>query len=186
MYNTYIQGALLDTVLYSKIDFLKLGATALKEKGDITSRLREGDIRLFILKLKPKPSLNDYYDAGSAYYKGNNLERADSLFEKITALFPIEKYGWERRYTIARINDSTMQKGTTIPFALKYLEVLEKDKEKNKKEIISTSAYLATYYANIVKDRTNSLIYLKKILALDPLNTEIQNNIKKLEEVKSN
>ena len=42
------------------------------------------------------------------------------------------------------------------------------------------------HYANIVKDRTNALIYLKKILALDPLNSEINNTIKKLEEVKSN
>ncbi len=186
IYNTYIQGAALDSTLNSKIDFLKQGANAFKAKGDIISRIREADIRLLIITLKPKPNLSDYYDAGFAYYKGNNLARADSLFERLTTLFPDEKYGWERRYTIARITDSTMEKGTATPFAIKYLEILEKDPAKNKKEIISTSAYLATYYANIVKEKAMAIVYLKKMLALDPTNSEIQNNIMKLEGKKSN
>jgi tetratricopeptide (TPR) repeat protein len=186
IYNTYIKGASLDSVLTSKIDFLKQGADVFKTKKDIASRTREGDIRLLIINLKPKPTLNNYYDAGVAYYKGNNLYKADSLFEILTELYPDEKYGWERRYAIGRINDSTMQKGLAVPFAVKYLEILEKDATKNKTEIISTAAYLASYYANIVKDRQNALVYLKKMLALDPDNAQIQNNIKILEATKVN
>jgi len=177
IYNTYIQGASLDSVLTSKIDFLKQGADAFKAKGDSVSRNREGDIRMLIIALKPKPSLNDYYDAGFAYYKGNNLIKADSLFEKITVLYPDEKYGWERRYQIGRIRDSTMEQGLAVPFAIKYLEVLERDTAKNKKEIISTSSYLAAYYANIVKDKVKAIEYLEKMLVFDPMNPDIQKNI---------
>lgn len=181
IYNTYIQGAALDTVLTSKIDFLKQGADAFKAMGDSISRNKEGDIRILILTLKPKPNLNDYYDAGFAYYKGGNLSKADSLFTKITELYPDEKYGWERRYQIGRIQDSTMEKGLAVPFAIKYLEVLERDTAKNKREIISTSSYLAAYYANILKDKVKALEYLKKMLVFDPTNEVIINNINALE-----
>ena len=177
IYNTYIQGATMDSVLVSKIDFLKMGADGFKAMGDSISRNREGDIRLLILSLKPKTNLNDYYDAGFAYYKGNNLSRADSLFERITVIYPDEKYGWERRYQIGRIRDSTMEKGLAVPFAIKYLEVLEKDTAKNKKEIISTSSYLAAYYANIVKDKVKAIEYLEKMLVFDPMNPDIQKNL---------
>ena len=177
IYNTYIQGAALDSVLTSKVDFLKQGADALKVKGDSISRTREGDMRILISTLKPKPTLNDYYDAGTAFYKANNYTRADSLFEVVTIKFPDEKYGWERRYQIARIMDSTMEKGLAVPFATKYLEVLERDTAKNKREILGTSAYLAAYYANIVKDRVKAVEYLKKMLVFDPNNQDIQKNI---------
>ena len=181
IYNTYIKGAALDSVLSSRIDFLKQGADALKAKGDSVSRSREGDIKILIINLKPKPTLNDYYDAGFAFYKANNLTRADSLFERVTVLYPDEKYGWERRYQIGRIRDSTMEKGLAVPFAIKYLEVLDKDTAKNKKEIISTASYLASYQANIVKDKAKALEYLRKMLVLDPTNEVILNNIKALE-----
>jgi tetratricopeptide (TPR) repeat protein len=181
IYKTYIQGAALDSVLFSKIDFLKQGADALKAKGDSVSRTREGDMRILISTLKTKPILNDYYDAGTAFYKANNLTRADSLFEVVTVKYPDEKYGWERRYQIARILDSTMEKGLALPFATKYLEVLERDTAKNKREILSTSAYLAAYFANILKDKVKALEYLKKMLVFDPTNEVIINNIKALE-----
>ena len=181
IYNTYIQGVALDSVLTSKIDFLKQGADGFKAKGDSVSRNMEGDIRSLILTLKPKPNLNDYYDAGFAYYKGNNLSKADSLFERITVLYPDEKYGWERRFQIGRIKDSTMEQGLAVPFAIKYLEILERDTAKNKKEIIGTSSYLAAYYANILKDKVKALEYLKKMLVFDPTNEVIINNINALE-----
>jgi tetratricopeptide (TPR) repeat protein len=181
IYNTYLKGASLDSVLTSKIDFLNQGADVFKTKGDSASRIKEGEMRLVILNLKPKPNLNDYYDAGFAYYKGKNLLRADSLFEKITVLFPDEPYGWERRFQIARILDSTMEKGLAVPFAMKYLGIIEKDTVKNKKEIISTSSYLAVYYNKIGKDNVKALDYLRKMLILDPTNPNIINNIKILE-----
>ena len=177
IYNTYIQGAALDSVLTSKIDFLKQGADGFKARGDSVSRIKEGDIRLVIINLKPKPILNDYYDAGYAYYKAKNLSRADSLFKIVIDKYPDEIYGWEREFQIWRILDSTMEKGLAVPYAIKYLEVLERDTAKNKKEIVSTSSYLAAYYANIVKDKVKAIEYLEKMLVFDPMNPDIQKNL---------
>jgi hypothetical protein len=67
-----------------------------------------------------------------------------------------------------------MEKGLAVETGLKYLEVLEKDTVKNKTSIISTAGYLAQYYANIAKDKEKALIYLEKMLALDPSNENIR------------
>ncbi len=185
IYDTYIQGAAFDSVLTSKIDFLKQGADVFKAKGDSASRNMEGDIRSLITTIKPKPTLNDYYDAGFAYFKANNLPKAESMFEIITVKYPDEIYGWERLFQIGRIKDTSMEKGTAVPFAIKYLEVLERDTTKNKREIISTSSYLAIYYANILKDPAKAIEYLNKILVFDPSNADIKNNIRILEKALS-
>jgi tetratricopeptide (TPR) repeat protein len=181
IYNTYIKGAALDSVLTSKIDFLKQGANTFKTMADSVSREKEGDIRVLIISLKPKPSLNDYYDAGFAYYKANNYPKAISNFEIITVKYPDEIYGWERLFQIGKIRDSTMEKGLAVPYALKYLEILEKDTVKNKMDIFYTSSYLATYHANITKDYEKAVVYFKKMLVIQPTNEQIINNIKILE-----
>src|SRR5436190_15588082 len=64
VYTNYMQGAMIDTVLTSKIDFLKQGAEYFKAKGDSISRNKEGDLRLAIIKLKPNPGQRDFFDAG--------------------------------------------------------------------------------------------------------------------------
>ena len=46
---------------------------------------------------------------------------------------------------------------------------------------MSTSGYLAQYYANIAKDRENALFYLKKMLALDPNNETVKTAIADME-----
>jgi hypothetical protein len=58
---------------------------------------------------------------------------------------------------------------------------LERDTAKNKKSIISTAGYLASYYANIVKDKVKAIELLKKMLVFDPTNETIQKNLKILE-----
>ena len=70
-----------------------------------------------------------------------------------------------------------MEKGLAVQPAIKYLEVLEKDTVKNKSAIISTAGYLAGYYNNIAKDKGKAIIYLEKMLALDPTNEAIKNNL---------
>jgi tetratricopeptide (TPR) repeat protein len=178
----YLQGAVLDTVLSSKIDFLKQGAELLKTRGDSISRVREGDLRLEIVKLKgEKVSQRDYFDAGFAYYQGKNYTKADSIFDIYTDKYPDEVYGPMMQYNIHRALDSTMEKGMAVPWAEKYLVILEKDTAKNKKTIIGVASYLASYHANIQKDKAKALEYLRKMLVLDPANEAIKNNISILE-----
>lgn len=177
--NAYIKGAALDSVLSSKIDFLKQGAESFKAIGD---RIREGDLRSEIIRLKGESSgQRDYFDAGFAYFQGNNLEKSESLFTTYTTKWPEETYGWQMMFQIKRSQDTTMENGLAVPAGIKYLEVLEKDTAKNKKSILSTAGYLAQYYANIAKDKAKAVEYLKKMLLFDPTNEGILNNIKILE-----
>ncbi len=178
IFNTYVKGAALDTLLTGKIDFLKQGADALKAMGD---RNKEGDIRMEIMKLKPNPSQRDYFDAGFAYYQGKDYEKSKGLYTTYSQKWPDETFGWQMLFNIGRMEDTTMEKGTAVPFAIKYLEVLEKDTAKNKKTILSTAGYLAQYNANIVKDKIKAVEYFKKMLLFDPTNTDIPKYIQQLE-----
>jgi tetratricopeptide (TPR) repeat protein len=92
VFATYIQGAAADTVLTSKIDFMKQGAEYFKAQGDSISRNREGDLRLAIIKLKPNPGQRDFFDAGFAFYQGKNYTRSDSLFTVYTQKWPDENF----------------------------------------------------------------------------------------------
>jgi hypothetical protein len=89
-------------------------------------------------------------------------------------------------YNIQRAIDSTMEMGSAVPWAIKYLELLEKDTVKNAKTIIGVSGYLAAYNANILKDKDKALQYLRRMLALDPTNAAIQQNISVLEKSPAN
>ncbi len=174
VFNTYIQGAAVDTVLSSKIDFLKQGADFFKAKGDSLSRVKEGDIRLAIIKLKPNAGQRDYFDAGLAYYQGKDYKRSDSLFTYYTQKWPDEIFGWQMEFSIQRAIDTSMALGLAIPPGIKYLEVLEKDTAKNKKTIIGVAGYLAQYYANIAKDKEKAIVYLEKMVLLDPANVDFK------------
>ena len=183
VYNTYIQGVTVDTILTSKIDFLKQGAEYFKAKGDSESRNKEGDIRLAIIKLKPNPGQRDFFDAGFAFYQGKNYVRSDSVFTYYTQKWPDETFGWQWKFNSQKAMDTTMEKGLAVETGLKYLEVLEKDTVKNKTSIINTAGYLAQYYANVVKDKDKAIVYLEKMLALDPNNEAIKNNLNILKKV---
>lgn len=172
--NTYLQGVEMDTVLQSKIDFLKQGAEYFKAKGDSISRIKEGDLRLAIIKLKPNPSQRDYFDFGFAYYQGKDYKRADSVFTFYIQKWPDSVYGWQMEFSIQRAIDTSMALGLAVPPGIKYLEVLEKDTAKNKKAIIGVAGYLAQYYANIAKDKEKAIVYLEKLVLLDPTNVDFK------------
>jgi tetratricopeptide (TPR) repeat protein len=174
--NVFLKGAALDTVLTSKIDGLKAAAEIFKARGDSLSRITEGDIRVEIIKLKPTPSQRDYFDAGLAYYQGKDYKKSDSIFTFYTQKWPDEVFGWQMEFSIQRAIDTSMALGLAVPSGLKYLEVLEKDKDtaKNKKTIIGVAGYLAQYYANIAKDREKAIVYLEKLVALDPTNADFK------------
>jgi len=183
---TYLQSTRVDTLATLKVDLLKKGADRFKARGDSLSRVLEGVLRTEVIKVKPTPSQRDYFDAGFAFYQGKDYTHADSLFTIYVNKYPEEMYGYMMLYNIQRAVDTSMEMGTAVPWAIKYLEILEKDTVKNKKTIIGVAGYLAAYSANILKDKEKALQYLRRMLALDPTNAAIQQNISVLEKSAAN
>lgn len=185
IYNTYMQGASLDTTLSLKVDFLKKGAEKFKARKDSIGSEKQGELLVKVLQIKETPSQRDYFDAGFAFYQAENYTRADSVFDIYTEKYPDEVYGPMMQYNIHRAMDSTMEKGIAVPWAEKYLFMLEKDTAKNKKSILGVAGYLAQYHANIAKDKIKALEYLRRMLTLDPGNTNLLNTIQSLEKAQT-
>ena len=175
VFNSYMEGLKVDTVLENKVELLKKGAEFFKNKGQ---REKEGDLLSALVQLKPKPSINEMFDVGRAYYFGGAYTKSYDAFIKFSEKYPDEVFGWEWKLNNAKIIDSTKQDSIAVPDALKLLAFSEKDTAKFKKQYISAASYLALYYANKAGDNQKAIEYLKKWQQLDPANKEnIQKNI---------
>ena len=175
VFNSYMEGLKADTVLESKVELLKKGAEYFKNKGQ---REKEGDLLNALVELKPKPTINELFDVGRAYYFGGANVKSYNAFIKFTEKYPEEVYGWEWKLNNAKIIDSTKQDSIAVPDALKLLAFSEKDTAKFKKQYINAASYLALYYANKANDKVKAIEYLKKWQQMDPANKEnIQKNI---------
>lgn len=180
VFDTYLQGMQIDTTLTLKLDFLKKGSEKFKARKDSIGYEKQGALLVQLLRMKETPSMRDYFDAGFAFYQSENYPLADSVFDVFIEKYPDEIYGPMMQYNIHRAIDTTMELGAAVPWAEKYLVMLEKDTSKNKKTIIGVAGYLAQYNANIVKDINKAIEYLQKMLDLDPENEALQKTMESL------
>lgn len=177
VFNAYVKGAPLDSVISSRIEFLKQGAAFFKS-GKI--RDKEADIIQMIIDLKPKPSINDYFDLAVARYFAGESEPSRNASLKMIEFFPDQVYGYEWAYnnSIAVINDTTrpeafrdsIRKAWAGPDATRMYEFAVKDTVKFKKQYVNSVRYLAQYYINVMKDKEKSLEFFDKWLQSDPAN----------------
>lgn len=175
VFASYMEGLKADTVLENKIDLLKKGAEFFKAKGQ---REKEGDLLAKLIDLKPKPTINEMFDVGRAYYFGGAYEKSYAAFTNFAEKYPDEVYGWEWKLNNAKIIDSTKQDSIAVPDALKLIEFAQRDTVKFQKQYISAASFLALYYANKVGDKEKAIEYLKKWQNMDPVNRDaIQKNI---------
>jgi len=171
----YIQGADLDTTLTGKVDFLKKGVVYFKEK---KIRDREAILLLKIIELKPKPTINDYFDLTVAHYFSQNYTKSRDAALKMQELFPDQVYGYEWAFNPSRVVDTVKKDSIAVPDALKLFDFAAKDTAKFKKQYITAASFLAIYYANDAKDTEKAIDYLKKWQMVDVANAEnIQKNI---------
>lgn len=171
-----------DTVMENKIDLLKRGIEYYRAKSAPEDkkylREKEGDLANILVSLKPKPTINEMFDVGRAYYFGKAYAKSYAAFTQFAEKYPDEVYGWEWKLNNAKIIDSTKKDSIAVPDALKLVEFSEKDTAKYKKQIIAGSSFLVDYYANTAKDGAKAMEYVKKIRTLDPANE----NWKRVEE----
>lgn len=122
----------------------------------------------------PEPSKQDLFYTGYAFIKAQEYVIADSLFGIYATKYPDETFGFYWQARAKSVLDSTGEKGLAVPSFLKFIELAEKDTAKNKSTLITAYGYMASYSANVLKDKTAAIGYFEKILGLDPANADAQ------------
>ncbi len=178
LFAIYQDGVKADTVLANKVDLLKKGAEFFKNKGQ---REREGDLLQLLVNLKPKPSINEMFDVGRAYYFGGAYQKSFTAFDSFQMKYPDEVYGYEWKFNNAKVIDSTKRDSLAVPMATALLAFAEKDTAKYKKQYTTASLYLVDYWANYGKDGAKATEYVKKLLFIDPNNETYKGILKQLE-----
>ncbi len=116
----------------------------------------------------------DLFNWGLANYYAKQYPMADSVFAMYTEKYPDEKYGfyWRAKSNVAI--DTAMELGLAIPYYLKVIEIAEQDTtdEVNRKRLIESYGYLASFKANHDKDFAGSIDYFEKVLSLQPDNED--------------
>lgn len=168
IYNTYMAGVALDTTVDAKLGYIKKGVAYFKE-----NKIRDKEALMIqkMIELKPKPTINDYFDLALAYYFTPNYakSRETALLMRDTK-FPDQVYGYEWAYNNAIAVDTVKKDSIAVPDALKLYEFSQKDTAKFRKQYINSVRYLAAYYINVAKDKDKSLEFFGKWLEVDPAN----------------
>jgi Flp pilus assembly protein TadD len=187
IYDNYMQGAQLDSVLSSRIDFLKDGAAYFK-----TNKMYDkyALIMLRIIDLKPKAPINDYFDLMKSYYDDDKNSSSRDAAVTMRDKFPEQVFGYEWAFRNSLILDTTKRDSIAVPDALKLNEFAQKDTVKYKSQYLMTVRYLAGFYFNNyskTKDKESALGFLIKWRDADPANAEkVQGYITQLEKMTNN
>jgi tetratricopeptide (TPR) repeat protein len=109
--------------------------------------------------------------------------KADSIFGDFSIRYPEHYMGYFWRARVNAILDPNTESGLAKPYYEKVAEILEKtNNAERKKEMIESYQYLGYYYY-LKEDKSNSLIYFNKIIAIDPNNSVAQEAIKGIEQL---
>ncbi|HMU69563.1 MAG TPA: tetratricopeptide repeat protein [Chitinophagales bacterium] len=115
----------------------------------------------------------DYYFLGRAYYQTNDYVNADTIYAQFIALQPNSPDGFlQRAKTKVRL-DGIDERGTALPLYLRYIELAEKDIEKNKKNLIDAYLYCFSYY-DLMKQTADACTNFNKAKTLDPNNEYVK------------
>jgi Tfp pilus assembly protein PilF len=166
----YVQAAGADTAVYKKIELFKKGAAYFK-----ANKLRASEVRLLemILALKPKPSINDYFDLTVASYFINDYTKSRDNALLMRTSFPDQVFGYEWAFNNSRITDTLRKDSIAVPDALLLTGFAEKDTQKYKKQYLASVKFLAEYYTNTARNKDKALEYFRKWLQADPENAEV-------------
>jgi hypothetical protein len=179
VFAAYMDVLKVDTVLDNKIEVLKKGAKFFK---DNNQRVKEAELMIKLTEIKPKPSINDYFDVTRAYYFGKEYGKSRDAAFKMIEKFPTEIYGYDWAFNNSRLIDTVKKDSIAVPDAIKLYEISSTDTAKYKKQLISSASFLAGYYANDANDKDKAIDYLKKWQAVDTANAmNIQKNIEILQ-----
>jgi tetratricopeptide (TPR) repeat protein len=167
--NAYMAGFALDTTVEAKVGFLKKGAVYFKAN---KIRDKEGDLVQKIIDLKPKPTINDYFDLTLARYFSGDYARSRSAATVMIEKYADQPYGYEWKFNSSMAVDTVKKDSIAVPDALELYGFAQKDTAKYKKQYLSAVKFLGAYYINQAKDKEKSLEYFTKWLEADSANAE--------------
>jgi tetratricopeptide (TPR) repeat protein len=179
--NTYLDAAKMDTSANLKVDLVKKGAAFFKEQ---KKRNYEAILVQKIIELKPKPSINDYFDLTLANYFTPDYAQSYASAQKMIDNFSDQVYGYEWKFNSANAVDTVKKDSIAVPAALELHQFAAKDTAKFRKQYLSSVRFLAAYYVNVAKDKEKATEYFTKWLEVDPANaatiTPILEQIKRM------
>lgn len=142
---------------------------------------------------KKNPVNTDLYNWGIANYQAGNYKTADSIFCGIyESKFPTEIYGylWCARSKQAQ-DDSLNSQGLAVEAYQKLADVARgldstakvagsADSTKYKAQVLNSYFYLASYSNDVKHDKPSAIMYMQKVLEVDPANQTADRVIKAL------
>ena len=180
IFKVFIEGAAIDTVLQTKIEFLTKGVDYFKTKGN---KCLEAEMRMIVYNTKPNPNASELFFMGLPMYQCGNYQRADSIFKAYAVAFPDSIYGYFWSARSNRAIDTTMELGLAVPGYEKTLEVAQKDMVRLKSSGIEAAAYLAGYHNNVKSDVATAISYAQKGLDFDTTNTGLKGMLEQLQKI---
>lgn len=163
IYDNFVQGAQLDTVLSNRIDFLKQAAAYFKEN-KIWDKF--GLIVQKIIDLKSKPPINDYFDLMKSFYDDDKNSRSRDVALTMIDKFPDQVYGYDWAFKNSTRIDTVKRDSLAVPDALKLYEFAQRDTIKFKSQYLNSVRFLAGFYFN-TRDKEKSLVFLPKWQNID-------------------
>ena len=170
----------LDTVLANKLQIIKDAAADAKASGKKLAYAYWLGVGYPFLK---DPNQSDVYNWGFANYSAGNYKTADSIFCGVyETKYPTEVFGyfWCARSKTAE-DDSVGSQGLALDANIKFTDIARafdstarvagtKDSIRWKNQILNAYFALAQYYNDIKKDKETAVMYLRKVLEVDPPN----------------
>ncbi|HZY81849.1 MAG TPA: tetratricopeptide repeat protein [Cyclobacteriaceae bacterium] len=134
-----------------------------------------------LIGLRAKPSSQDLYSLGRAYYYNENFQQSDSTFRKLIDLQPTMTVGylWAGRSN-AQLDPDT-EKGLAKPFYEKLIEIGQATADKSRGDLKEAYSYLGYYYFvknNAAMSRAN----WEKVLAIDPQDERAKEALKAIKQ----
>ncbi|CAN5814139.1 hypothetical protein BH11BAC4_BH11BAC4_03290 [soil metagenome] len=165
----------LDSVVSNKAGFLKSIALVYENQKNYLEAARWYNK---ILDVKKDYSKTDLYNAGYDYFRGMSYDSSVLVFNKYTAKFPDDIFGY---YMVGKAYagiDSTGAQGLAVPSYTKAVQIGEAatDKEKVKNQLLGSYKFFVEYFYNVKKRQDSALVYLDKALAIDPADAQLINN----------
>lgn len=158
----------LDTVVENKVKYINKAADLAKKMGN---RAEQSNWLGIAYSMKKNPTQTDLFNWGMANYQAAQYKTSDSIFTLYIDKYPNEIFGYLWRANSSLAMDTTMQSGIAIPHFEKLAEMARKiDSVKYKGQAVRAYFTLASYYNDIKKDKATAIMYLKKVLEVDPTN----------------